>query len=91
MHVNVSVTVKLAGAISLIDGRKFEESEAYNYFFVVFCVLESNISALVRDLLSNKSRFVSQLLEDNRRAALVIWSIFTIDLQTVIYYSTNHC
>ena len=58
MHVNVSVTVKAVGGISSFDGGKLEESKGYNCFFVVFCVLESNRSrsALVRDLLSNKSR-----------------------------------
>ena len=41
MHVNVSVTVKTVGGISLFDDGKLEESEGYNYFFVVFYVLES--------------------------------------------------
>ena len=41
MHVNVSVTVKTVGSISLFDRGKLEESEGDNYFFVVFCVLES--------------------------------------------------
>ena len=40
MHVNMSVTVKPVGGISLLDGGKLEESEGYNYFFVVFYVLE---------------------------------------------------
>ena len=38
MHVNVSVTVKTVDEISLFDGEKLEESEGYNYFFVVFYV-----------------------------------------------------
>ena len=38
MHVNVNVTVKTVGRISLNDGGKLEESEGYNYFFVVFYV-----------------------------------------------------
>ena len=29
------------GGISLCDGGKLEESEGYNYFFIVFYVLES--------------------------------------------------
>ena len=29
MHVNVSVTVKTVGGISLFDGGKLEESEGY--------------------------------------------------------------
>ena len=32
---------KIVGGISLCDGRQLEESEGYNYFFVVFYVLES--------------------------------------------------
>ena len=40
MHVNSSVTVKTVGGISLCDGGKLEESEGYNYFLVVFFVLE---------------------------------------------------
>ena len=40
MHVNTSVIVKTVGGISLLDGRKLEESEGYNYFFDVFNVLE---------------------------------------------------
>ena len=40
MHVNVSITVKTVGVISLFDGRKLEESEGYNYFFIVFYMLE---------------------------------------------------
>ena len=48
-----------------------------------------NRSALVRDLLSNKSQFVGQLLVDKSlalRARDLIY--FTTDLQTEIYYST---
>ena len=41
MHVNISITVKTVGGISLYDGGKLGESEGYNYFFVVFHVLES--------------------------------------------------
>ena len=41
MHVNISITVKTVGRISLCDGRKLEKSEGYNYFFVVFYVIES--------------------------------------------------
>ena len=38
--LNNSVTVKTVGGISLCDGGQFEESEGYNYFYVVFYVLE---------------------------------------------------
>ena len=34
------VNIKTVGRISLCDGGKLEESEGYNYFFVVFYVLE---------------------------------------------------
>ena len=40
MHVNVSVTVKTVGRISSFDVGKSEESEDYNYFFVLFYMLE---------------------------------------------------
>ena len=40
MHVNVSIRVKIVGGISLFDGGKLEKPEGYNYFFVVFYVLE---------------------------------------------------
>ena len=60
MHVNNSVTIKTVGWVSLCDGVKLEESEGYNYFFVVFCVLESDsISSCW--LMSNKSQFVGHL------------------------------
>ena len=49
---------KLLAEFFLCDGGKLEESEEYNYFFVVFNVLKS---ALVCDLLSNESQFVGQL------------------------------
>ena len=58
MHVNVSVTVKTVGGISLFDGGKLEESEGYNYFFLrrFLCVRIE-----IDHLSSNKSQFVSQL------------------------------
>ena len=40
MHVNASVTVKTVGGISLYDGGMLQESDGYNYFFVIFYVLE---------------------------------------------------
>ena len=54
MHVNICVTVKTVGEISLCDGGKLEESEGCKYFFLRFlCVI---IEA--DHLLSNKSKFV---------------------------------
>ena len=41
LRVNISVTIKTVGGISLCDGGQLEEPEGYNYFFVIFYVLES--------------------------------------------------
>ena len=41
MHADVSVIVNSISGISLFDGGKLEESEGYNYLFVIFYVLES--------------------------------------------------
>ena len=41
MHVKVRVTVKTDGGISIFDGGKLVESEGYNYFFIVFYLLEA--------------------------------------------------
>ena len=51
-----------------------------------------NRSALVRDLLSNNSLFVGLLHADKSLVLLACdLIIFTTDLETVNYYSTNHC
>ena len=54
-----------------------------------------NRSALVRDLLCNKSQFVGHSCKKIQCKSLAIRSrdliYFTTDLQTVIYYSTNRC
>ena len=50
-----------------------------------------NRSAIVRDLLSNYSLFISQLYEDKSLALRAHDLIFfTTDLQTVNYCSINH-
>ena len=41
MPVNSGVAVNTVGGISLCNDKKLEESEGYNYFFVIFYVLES--------------------------------------------------
>ena len=51
MHVKISVTVKTVDGMSLCDGGKLEDSEGYNYFFVVSMCYNQNRSALVPDLL----------------------------------------
>ena len=38
MDVNVSITVKTVGGLSLFAGGKMEESEGYNYFRRFLCV-----------------------------------------------------
>ena len=61
--------------------------------FLPFDVCKNrNRSALMSQLLSNNSMFVVQLYEDKSRALRARDLIFfTIDLQTVNYYSTIHC
>ena len=41
MRINISITDKTVGGISLYNGQELEESEWYNYFLVIFYVLES--------------------------------------------------
>ena len=63
-----------------------------NLFLLFIVSLNQNRSALVRELLCNNSLFVGQLYEDKSlalRARDLI--LFTIDLQTVNYYTTIHC
>ena len=50
MHVNISVTVKTIGGISLCDGGKLEDSEGYNYFFIIFLCVRIEIDQLLRAL-----------------------------------------
>ena len=68
-----------------------EEAEDFQCGYVIYCLFNRNRSALVCDLLSYNSLFVSHLYEDN---SLVMHAcdfiFFTTDLQTVNYNSTNH-
>ena len=57
MRINISVTVKTVGRIAIFDDGKLEESEGYNYFFVIFYVLKSKQISSSSDLLSNKPLF----------------------------------
>ena len=53
---------KEVGGISSNNGGKLGESEEINYFFADFkCVRIKKRTALVSELLSNKSQFVGQL------------------------------
>ena len=69
--------------------KKFKIS---NVFLLLIVSSNGNRSALVRELLSNNSLFVSRLYEDKslvlRNRDLIF---FTTDLQTVNYYTTIHC
>ena len=61
--------------------------------FVVNCLFEIEIDQLiVHDLLSYNSLFVGKLYKDKSLALLTRDLIFfTTDLQTVNYYTSNHC
>ena len=62
-----------------------------NVFLLFIVCLNRNRSAIVPDLLSYNSLFVGQLYEDKSLTLRACDLIFTIDLQTVNYYSTNLC
>ena len=69
--------------------KKLKTSNVFSSFTVC---KNRNRSAPVRELLSNNSLFVGQLYDDKSlglRARDLIF--FTVDLQTVNYYSTIHC
>ena len=62
------------------------------YLFLFLSLYLRNISALVRELLSNNSLFVSRLYKDKSLALRTRDLIFfTSDHQTVNYYTTIHC
>ena len=58
MHVNNSVTVKTVGRISLCDGDSWKNLKDTITFSSFSMCSYRNRSALVHDLLSNKSQFV---------------------------------
>ena len=69
--------------------KKLKTSNVFSLFIVCY---NQNRSALACELLSNNSLFVGQLCEDKSLALHACDLIFfTIDLQTVNYYSTIHC
>ena len=64
----------------------FEEAEDFECVFVVYCVLESNKSAPVRQLLGYDLLFVRQLYEDKSLMLHARDKTFLrTDLQTVNY------
>ena len=67
--------------------KKLKTSNVYWSFIVFF---KRNISALVHELLSSNSLFVSQLYQDKSLVLQAHDLIFTTDLQTVNYYSDNN-
>ena len=90
IHVNLCDTDQLLAGFPQSNGGKFVEAEDLKCVFVAYCVLESNRSALLLELLSNNSLFVGQMYENKSRALRPLDLIFfTTDLQTVNYYSNN--
>ena len=87
-HVNVCETVRRLAGFLQCNGGKLEEAEDFKSVFIIY----RNRSALVRELLCNNSLFVGQLYEDKSLALRPRdLFFFTIDLQTVNYYTTIHC
>ena len=74
------------------NGQKLEEAEDFKCVLFIVCSYR-NRSAIVCELLSNNSLFVSQLYKDKSLALRACDLIFTTDLQTVKYYmySAIHC
>ena len=71
---------------------KLEEAEDFKCGSVIYPLFKRNRSALVHDLLSYNSLFLGELYADkslSQQAHNLIF--FTTDLQTLNYYSTNHC
>ena len=94
MNVNLSVTVKNVGEISLLGGGKLEESEGYNYFFVVSYVFESKSwDQLLCMICWEINQFVGQLQEDKSLALHARDLIYFItDLQIVMKMEFwNYC
>ena len=60
-HTYTLVTVKHLAGFLKCSGRKFEESEVYDCFFIISCVLESKWISSSSELLSNNSLFIGQL------------------------------
>ena len=81
------------GGSSSVQWRKvWKKLITSNVSSLFFVCLNRNRSALVRELLSNNSLFVSQLYEDKSLALHARDLIFlTTDLLTVNYYTTIHC
>ena len=72
--------------------ESWEKLKTSNVFSSFIVCKNRNRSAPVRELLSNNSLFLGQLYEDKSLALSARDLIFfTIDLQTVNYYSTIHC
>ena len=73
---------------------KLEDLKTSNVVYSLIARSNRNRSALrlVHDLLSYNSLYVGQLYEEKSLALRTRDLIcFTTDLQTVNYYSTNHC
>ena len=71
---------------------KLEEPEDFKCGFFVNVSSNRNRSAVLHDLLSYNSLYVGQKYEEKSFALRIRDLIcFNTDLQTVNYFSTNHC
>ena len=72
--------------------ESWKKLKTSNVVWLFIVCSNRNRYALVHDLLSYNSQFVGQLYEDKSLALHTGDLIFfTTDLQTVNYYTTNHC
>ena len=86
LNVKVCETVQLFARFLQCNAGKLEKC-----FSSFTACSNQNRSAQVCELLSDNSLFVGQLCDDKFFAPSTHDLIFTTDLQTVIYCSTNHC
>ena len=92
VHVNKCETVQLLHDFFSAMAETWMKLKTSNVLSLFIACSNQNRSALVRELVSNNSLFVSQLYEDKSlklRARDLIF--FTTDIQIVNYYSTIHC
>ena len=92
IHENVCETVQLVQDFFSVMAESWKKLKSSNVFSSFIVCSNRNKSALVRELVSNKSLNNSSLYEDK---SLVLrahdWIFFTTPLQTVSYYSTINC
>ena len=92
IHVNVCDTVQLLTGFLTCNDGKLKKTEDFKCVSSCIVCKNQNRSALVSELLSNKSLFVGQFYEDKSLALHAHDMIFFATyLQTVNYYTTIHC